>query len=134
MSYADYLSPETIEPTIWASLIALEQKAVAYADSFTDTGNLRNSITIATSERKKQHGSSPDGLDEKPDVNTGVIGTACEYAAAQEFGRPDIPMYPADPYLRPALDELRAQLGQITGKELKKQLELYAIRHPYKKA
>ena len=118
---------------IWETLVAMESKAASYADASVDTGNLRNSITIATARRKKQMGSSGDGLEVQPGESVGVIGSSAEYAAAVEFGRPDMPKYPAQPYLRPALDEVRAQLKQISGDELKKQLELYAIRHPFRK-
>jgi hypothetical protein len=97
-----------------------------------DQGNLRNSITIKTDSNEEQVGSSPDGLKYKPTAYEGVIGSAAEYAAAVEFGRPDMPNYPAQPYLRPALDWFRAKTGQITGKELKAQMDLYAVRHPYK--
>ena len=131
MSYSDYLSQETIEPMIWETLLAMEGQASELVP--VDQGNLRDSITIATARRKKQYGASDDGLDVQPGESVGVIGSAAEYAAAVEFGRPDIPKYPAQPYLRPALDIIRSRLGKISGGELKKQLELYAIRHPFRK-
>ena len=52
MSYADYLSPETIEPMIWETLVAMEEQAVEAVP--VDQGNLLNSITITTARRKKQ--------------------------------------------------------------------------------
>ena len=130
MAYSDYLSPEVIEPTIWTSLVAIEGQAVNLVP--VDKGNLKGSITISTDKRKKQEGSSPDGMKFTPGTNQGAIGSAAEYAAAVEFGRPDMPNYPAQPYLRPALDQFRAKIGIITGAELAKQLKLYANRHPYK--
>jgi phage gpG-like protein len=33
------------------------------------------------------------------------IGSSKDYAAAQEFGRPDLPRYGYTPYLRPALEK-----------------------------
>jgi phage gpG-like protein len=132
VAYSDILSPEVLEPAIWKSLLAMEGQAALMAPvALVNGGNLRNSITIKTDSNEKQHGSSPDGLAYKPTTYEGVIGTAAEYGAAVEFGRPDIPAYPAQPYLRPALDWFRAKIGQITGGELKKQMELYSNRHPH---
>ena len=134
MAYSDYLSSDTIEPMIWETLVAMEEQAVeAVPVALVNGGNLRNSITITTSRRKKQEGASDDGLEQITGENVGAIGSSAEYAAAVEFGRPDMPNYPAQPYLRPALDIVRSKIGKISGEELKKQLELYAIRHPYRK-
>lgn len=131
MAYRDYLSPEVIEPMIWESLVAIEGQAATLVP--IDKGNLRNSITIATARRRKQEGPSDDGLEIDLGENVGVIGSAAEYAAAVEFGRPDMPNYPAQPYLRPSVDIFRAKVGQIAGAELSKQLAIYANRHPYKR-
>jgi hypothetical protein len=130
MAYADMLKPEVIEPAIWKSLLAIEAQAVELVP--VDLGNLRNSVTIATSKNKKQHGASKDGISGGAADYQGVIGTGAEYAGAVEFGRPDMPNYPAQPFLRPAVDWFRSKIGQITGGELKKQMEYYNIRHPYK--
>jgi len=44
------------------------------------------------------------------DKYEGVIGSALEYAAAVEFGRPDdMPNYPMQPYLRPAIYQTKAK-------------------------
>jgi len=132
MAYSDILRPEVLEPAIWESLVAIEGQASLMAPvALINGGNLRNSITIKTDSREKQHGSSPDGLEYKPNTYQGVIGTAAEYGAAVEFGRPDMPNYPAQPYLRPALDWFRSKIGLITGGELRKQMELYSNRHPH---
>jgi len=130
MAYADMLKPEVLEPAIWKSLVSIEAQAVELVP--VDLGNLKNSVTIATSKNKKQHGASEDGLSSGAAEYQGVIGSGAEYASAVEFGRPDIPNYPAQPFLRPAVDWFRAKIGQITGGELKKQMEYYNIRHPYK--
>jgi hypothetical protein len=130
MAYGDLLSPEVIEPMIWTSLISMENQAAHLAP--VASGNLRNSITIKTNKQEKQHGNSPDGLTSGVGQNEGVIGTACEYAAAVEFGLPDRPGYPAQPYLRPAADSFRRKIGQISGAELKVQMAAYNIRHPHK--
>ncbi len=130
MSYGDLLSPEVIEPTIWASLIAIENQAAHLVP--VKSGNLRNSITIKTNKQEKQHGDSPDGMKEPVGENEGAIGTAAEYARAVEEGLPDRPGYPAQPYLRPAADSFRRNIGQISGAELKVQMAAYNIRHPHK--
>jgi len=127
------LKPEVLEPAIWKSLLAIEAQAVEHCPvALVNGGNLRNSITIATDKNKKQHGASEDGLSGGSAEYQGVIGSGAEYAGAVEFGRPDMPNYPAQPFLRPAVDWFRSKIGQITGGELKKQMEYYNIRHPYK--
>lgn len=130
MAYSDLLSPEVLEPTIWASLVAIEAQAAHLVP--IDQGNLRDSVTIRTNAREKERGDTSDGMKYRPGVYEGAIGSSAEYAAAVEFGRPDMPAYPAQPYLRPALDWFRSKIGIITGGELRKQMELYANRHPYK--
>jgi len=130
MAYSDLLSPEVLEPTIWKSLLAIEGQAVNLVP--VDQGNLRDSITIKTNKNEKQHGTSPDGMAYNPVEYQGAIGSAAVYAQAVEFGREDMPNYPAQPYLRPALDWFRSKIGLITGKELKVQIAAYNIRHPYK--
>lgn len=133
MAYSDLLKPEVLEPAIWKSLLAIEGQAVEKCPvALVNGGNLRDSITIATNKSKKQHGPSEDGLQGGASVNQGVIGSAAVYAGAVEFGRPDMPNYPAQPFLRPAVDWFRSKIGQITGTELKSQIEAYNNRHPHK--
>ena len=67
-----------------------------------DTGRLKNSINILKRGRFARS-----------------IGTSVEYAAAQEFGRPDMPRYGYTPYLRPAA---RKNKGNIL-REIKKAIE-----------
>lgn len=133
MAYSDILKPEVLEPALWKSLLAIEAQAVEHCPvALINGGNLRNSITIATAKSKKQHGASEDGLSGNARENQGVIGSAAVYAGAVEFGRPDMPNYPAQPFLRPAVDWFRSKIGQITGSELKDQMEAYNNRHPHK--
>ena len=54
----------------------------------TDSGNLKNSIRTEISRGKL------------------VVFSQTEYAAAQEFGRPDLPNYGFTPYMRPAAREV----------------------------
>jgi len=66
-----------------------------------DTGRLKNSIDIIRKPLERR------------------IGTSVQYAAAQEFGRPDMPRYGYTPYLRPALrnnkDKINQLIKQATG-------------------
>lgn len=135
MAYSDLLKPEVLESMLWKSLLAIEGQAVQLAP--VDNGNLRNSITIATNVNKEQVGMVDGDIRSVP-INApsqdyvGVIGTGLEYSAAVEFGRPDMPNYPAQPYLRPAVDWFRRKIGAISGVELAKRMKEYANRHPYK--
>lgn len=130
MAYSDYVNPDIMERVIWSALVAIQGQAVDLVP--VDQGNLRDSITIKTNKQTKQHGTSPDGLKSSPGQLEGIVGSAAEYARAVEQGRDDMPNYPAQPYLRPALDWFRNKIGVISGKELKSQMAMYAIRHPYK--
>lgn len=132
--YAKFLSPEVIEPVIWQTLVSMENQAALLAP--VDSGNLRDSITIATNQRSDTYGPramfAENQVESPVEDYVGVVGTASEYGAAVEFGRPDMPLYPAQPYLRPALDIIRAKLKRISGEELSKQMSLYAVRHPFR--
>jgi hypothetical protein len=44
-----------------------------------------------------------DKLSTPPEA-TGYVGSGLEYAGAVEYGRKDMPNYPRQPYLRPAID------------------------------
>lgn len=135
MAYSDLLKPEVLEPMIWKSLLAIEGQAAHLAP--VNDGNLRNSITIATNSRQEQVGTVSVDIKSVPitppsEDYTGVVGSGVEYAAAVEFGRPDMPNYPAQPFLRPALDWFRKKIGVISGAELRVQMAAYNIRHPHK--
>lgn len=137
MAYRDYLSPEVVEPVIWEALLAWESQAAHLVP--VDKGDLRDSISIATNKNRASHGASAflaeegGGEVQAPSSDyVGVGGSVKEYAMATEFGRADMPNYPAQPWARPALDWIRSKIGQITGKELKVQMAAYNIRHPYK--
>jgi len=51
---------------------------------------------------------------------TRYIGTNKEYAAAQEFGRPDLAHYGYTPYLRPAARKNRRRIEQMFKKIIEK--------------
>lgn len=130
MAYSDIIK-QGGKDSIWPILLAMEAQAAL--DCQVDTGNLRDSITIANNQKSEQVGPSPDKMQYRPFSDyEGAIGTACEYAAAKEFGRPDMPNYPADPYLRPALDFVRSKLGQITKEQFQKASKEYENRRPWR--
>lgn len=60
-----------------------------------DTGRLKNSIDVI----------------KKP--LTRYIGSSVNYAAAQEFGRPDLKSYGFTPYLRPAIRKNKAKIQRL---------------------
>jgi HK97 gp10 family phage protein len=78
------------------------------------TGRLKGSITWATTKsesRVRGPAKSGDGVSKPGDKYTCHIGSNVEYAQHVEYGtrRPT----PAQPYLRPALDENKKEVRQI---------------------
>lgn len=75
-----------------------------------DKGQLKNSIMWKTTE---SDGGFNEGGDKpapnsaelgNPPDKTGYVGSGLEYAGPVEYGRKDMPNYPRQPYLRPAID------------------------------
>lgn len=81
--YADILSDKL------AQRVNVELRIIAKRKVAVDTGNLRNAIRT-------------EGL------GNGNYRTLAEtpYAAAQEYGRPDLKKYTFTPYMRPAAEEV----------------------------
>ena len=136
--YTVFVSPEVVNASVYKMLLALESKAVNNAP--VDTGALRNSISITTKGKDdgfNQHGgdTAPQSAKIQPETKDfqGKCGTAIEYGAAVEYGRPDMPNYPAQSYLRTASVELRSQIGQIGAKEYAKQMQIANERYPFRK-
>lgn len=75
-----------------------------------DTGHLRRSISHKTKTDEQQ--------------STATIGTNVEYAAAVEYGVVSKNI-PAQPYLRPAIDENLGDIKDIINKGLKPWLRAY---------
>jgi hypothetical protein len=119
-----------LEPAIWKTLLAVKAQAVELVA--VDKGDLRNSITIQTNKREKTYGNTNDKLTSIPIAYEGAIGTASDHAAANEFGRPDIPAYPAQPFLRPAALAVKMQKGQVAKEEFETQMKAFLNRHPFK--
>jgi hypothetical protein len=128
--YRDLVSPEMLEPSIWKTLLAIETQAVHLVA--VDKGDLKNSITIQTSEREQSYGNTDDKLTSISISYEGAIGTASDHATANEFGRPDMPNYPAQPFLRPAALMIKNKHGQIAKEEYTKQLTAFLERYPFK--
>lgn len=66
----------------------VEARKAARDNVRVDTGTLRNSIQL-----------------DKVSANRHEVNANTEYAAAQEWGRPDLPNYGFTPYMRPAAKE-----------------------------
>ena len=140
MAYSDVLSLKRIEPAILRVLLAIEDQAVKLAP--VDMGQLRNSISVATEIREakfneNEYGwTAPDSAKITPpplaDGNTGLVGTGLEYAAAVEFGRPDMVNYPTQPFLRPAARIVGAKVRGIYYPEMKKQIAEWAKEERYR--
>lgn len=136
MPYRDILANNNIEAVLWKVLLSMQSYAAQVAP--VDTGNLRNAITITTNKRGRRTGKviaekahEVGGFGHPDQPNVGWLGVALTYGPAVEFGRPDMPNYPAQPFLRPSADWMRKRLGMITSQEFKKKSAEYAIRHPF---
>lgn len=79
--------------------------AEGYAKGYApvDTGNLRNSISHATTDNG----------------HTVVIGTNVQYAPYQELGAPNAHV-PAHPFLRPAIENHISEYQEVLKRELKR--------------
>lgn len=136
--YSDIVMPGA-EAAIWETALAVEAQAVDLVA--VDMGELRNSISIASP--KRVHGFNSRGKDKAldgarvsapSDNMTAVVGTSSDHAAANEFGRPDMPNYPAQPFLRPAALSVKQMKGQVSAKAFEEAMKQYMVTHPYKKA
>ena len=79
--------------------------AEGYAKGYApvDTGNLRNSISHATTDNG----------------HTVVIGTNVQYAPYQELGAPNAHV-PAHPFLRPAIENHISEYREVLKRELRR--------------
>lgn len=128
-NYRDILSPDNLEKAIYKTCLAIEAQAVALCP--VDKGQLRNSIMTVT--ENNTHGFNTKAKEKAPDSAIisspgdyeGAVGTGLEYAAAVEFGRPDMPNYPAQPYLRPAAMIIKARQKGVPRDELNRVVKEY---------
>lgn len=109
IDYSKILDDDAIEKLIVGECIIL----TGFAKEITpiDTGELKSSIMWATERRDGGLNEGGDTatsafnyIDKPTDKNVGYVGSHLEYAGAVEYGRKDMPQYPAQPYLRPAID------------------------------
>ena len=91
--------PEKLEQALDMAALVVEKAAKGYVRR--DTSRLYSSINIKRSKLTRK------------------IGTSVVYAAAQEFGRGDIPRYGYTPYLRPALRNNKKEINRIILNSLK---------------
>jgi hypothetical protein len=109
---------------IWRVLQAIRTQALYLVP--VDNGDLKKSITAVYQTQK-----SGDGwfLNAPISKNEGIVGSNLEYAAAVEYGRPDMPNYPAQPYLRPSAELIKAKLNNTFTEELNKSImEMARVR------
>jgi hypothetical protein len=101
---------------------------------------LRNSISLATELREA--GFNDDSGEKAPedakitapdlgDGTTAYVGTGIEYGAAAEYGRPDMPNYPAQPYLRTAAMQVRAKINGEFSKSMKESIKQWSEDQRY---
>ena len=80
-----------------------------------DQGQLKNSIMWKTEQAEgdfNKGGDKPAPDSAKlsdPPKDSGYVGSGLVYAGPVEYGRKDMPNYPRQPYLRPALDYSKKQ-------------------------
>jgi hypothetical protein len=77
----------------------IEARKSARANVRVDTGQLRNSIQL-----------------DKVSSDRHEVSANTDYAAAQEWGRPDLPNYGFTPYMRPAAKEAVSKLPESARK------------------
>lgn len=130
MGYEALVSDEVLSPMVQKIALAIQDQAALLCP--VDTGDLRASISVSMQGFYKAVESTDEQISTPPDPKEAYVGSAKAHAAAVEHGRPDLPGYPAQPYLRPARDQVNAQMGRIGGEELKKNMEAYANRYPHK--
>jgi hypothetical protein len=109
MSYRDIISDEVAEKLVVGECVILTGFAKELVP--VDTGELKSSVMWAT---QKDDGGLNEGggkqtsafnyLDKPLEEHTGHVGSHLEYAGPVEYGRKDMPNYPRQPYLRPAID------------------------------
>lgn len=83
--------------------VAVEVRKRARAIVRVDTRELRNSIRVE---------NLGNGVRE--------VSSNTDYAAAQEYGRPDLPRYGFTPYMRPAAKEVNDDIGAYIEQEARR--------------
>jgi hypothetical protein len=111
IDYSKILTESTVEKLVLGSCIVIEGQAKELVHRVT--GALCNSISSRTSTKDHGFNTSPYGGTKAPGYSevskpeykaTGYVGSNLEYAGVVEYGRRDMPQYPRNPYMRPAID------------------------------
>ena len=115
IDYSKIITPETVEKMIVGECVILTGFAKELVP--VDKGELKNSLMWTTNDNEGgfNDGSGatpapPDAKIDRPnDDITGYCGSGSDHAGPVEFGRKDMPSYPRQPYLRPAVDYSKKQ-------------------------
>ena len=114
IDYSKIITPETVEKLIVGDCLILTAQAKELVH--VRSGQLKNSIMWKT--EKKEGGFNTGGVEpaptdaklrDNPGEDTGYVGSNLEYAGPVEYGRKDMPNYPRNPYLRPAVDYTKGE-------------------------
>jgi HK97 gp10 family phage protein len=107
---------------VQAACATIQQRAQELAP--VDTGALRDSITVEIDDTGKTVvGTVGPHVDYAAYVEfgTGQRGAASSGAGAGPYG--DHPGMPAQPYMRPAFDEIKPQILELFGSQIASQLK-----------
>lgn len=113
IDYSKIIDEETIEQIIEGECIILSGFAKELVP--VDQGQLKNSIMWKTGKaegdfNKDGNKTAPDDAKlSNPAESEGYVGSGLVYAGSVEYGRKDMPNYPRQPYLRPAMDYSKKQ-------------------------
>lgn len=114
--YSKALNEQTIEKLLTGACIMIHGQAVANATQLgvVDTGLLRNSISYSVggkidgaNGRSGNKSNLSDQVIPSRKDDEATVGSSVVYAAANEYGRSDMPSFPIRPYLRPAVAQTR---------------------------
>jgi hypothetical protein len=113
IDYTKILDNETVENIIQGEIVILSGFAKELVP--VDQGQLKNSIMWKSSKEEGDFNKggdkpAPDSarLSSPPNAE-GYAGSGLVYAGPVEYGRKDMPNYPRQPYLRPAIDYSKRQ-------------------------
>lgn len=112
IDYSAIITPEVVENLLLGECIILHGNAKELAP--IKDGQLKNSIMYKTPNRANGLNQGDGGNQHHSEISdppedTAYVGSNLEYAGAVEYGRSDMPNYPRQPYMRPAIDYSRQQ-------------------------
>lgn len=116
IDYSKIIDDDAVEEIIKGECIILSGFAKELVP--VKEGQLKNSIMWTTESddgdfnRGGDKAAPSSAKLDKADNGEGYVGSGLEYAGAVEYGRRDMPSYPIQPYLRPAIDYSKKQREQ----------------------